>query len=150
MIALNGIFYGLARGFSYDELSEEEKRGRKHKNKVVLEAERQAKVALDKVEKYAVLATIDKKELTIPFLNIKVPVQEAMNAVKKGTPKIGLEFLLGENGNYNDMRYFAEMKSLFSILRSLLFCYNHHYLCRKIATIYSERVPMRNCLCLFR
>ena len=83
MIALNGIFYGLARGFSYDELSEEEKRGRKHKNKVVLEVERQAKVALDKVEKYAVLALIDKKELTIPFLNIKAPVQEAMNAVKK-------------------------------------------------------------------
>ena len=78
-----GCKYGLARGFSYDELSEEEKRGRKHKNKVVLEAERQAKVALDKVEKYAVLALIDKKELTIPFLNIKTPVQEAMNAVKK-------------------------------------------------------------------
>lgn len=78
-----GHKYGLARGFSYDELSEEEKRGRKHKNKVVLEAERQAKVALDKVEKYAVLATVDKKELTIPFLNIKAPVQEAMNAVKK-------------------------------------------------------------------
>ena len=78
-----GHKYGLARGCSYDELSEEEKRGRKHKNKVVLEAERQAKVALDKVEKYAVLATIDKKELTIPLLNIKAPVQEAMNAVKK-------------------------------------------------------------------
>jgi hypothetical protein len=78
-----GHKYGLARGFSYEELSEEEKRGRKHKNKVVLEAERQAKVALDKVEKYAVLATIDKKELTIPLLNIKAPVQEAMNAVKK-------------------------------------------------------------------
>ncbi|TCO92184.1 hypothetical protein EV202_11040 [Bacteroides heparinolyticus] len=78
-----GHKYGLARGFSYDELSEEEKRGRKHKNKVVLEAERQAKVALDKVEKYAVLATIDKKELTIPFLNIKAPVQEVMNAVNK-------------------------------------------------------------------
>ena len=78
-----GHKYGLARGFSYDELSEEEKRGRKHKNKVVLEAERQVKVALDKVEKYAVLATIDKKELTIPLLNIKAPVQEAMNAVKK-------------------------------------------------------------------
>lgn len=78
-----GHKYGLARGFSYDELSEEEKRGRKHKNKVVLEAERQAKVALNKVEKYAVLALIDKKELTIPFLNIKAPVQEAMNAVKK-------------------------------------------------------------------
>lgn len=78
-----GHKYGLARGFSYDELSEEEKRGRKHKNKVGLEAERQAKVALDKVEKYAVLATIDKKELTIPLLNIKAPVQEAMNTVKK-------------------------------------------------------------------
>ena len=78
-----GHKYGLARGFSCDELSEEEKRGRKHKNKVMLEAERQAKVALDKVEKYAVLALIDKKELTIPFLNIKAPVQEAMNAVKK-------------------------------------------------------------------
>ena len=78
-----GHKYGLARGFSYDKLSEEEKRGRKHKNKVVLEAERQAKVALDKVEKYAVFALIDKKELTIPFLNIKAPVQEAMNAVKK-------------------------------------------------------------------
>lgn len=62
---------------------EEEKRGRRHKNKVILEAERQAKVALDKVEKYAVLATIDKQELTFPLLNIKTPVQEAMDAVKK-------------------------------------------------------------------
>ena len=61
----------------------EEKRGRRHKKKVVLEAERQAKVALDKVEKYAVLATIDKQELTFPLLNIKTPVQEAMDAVKK-------------------------------------------------------------------
>lgn len=37
----------------------------------------------DKVEKYAVLATIDKQELTFPLLNIKTPVQEAMDAVKK-------------------------------------------------------------------
>lgn len=78
-----GRKYGLARGIPYNELSEEEKRGRKHKNKVVLEAERQAKAALDKVEKYAVLATIDKQELTFPLLNIKTPVQEAMDAVKK-------------------------------------------------------------------
>ena len=53
------------------------------RNKVVLEAERQAKAALDKVGKYAVLATIDKQELTFPLLNIKTPVQEAMDAVKK-------------------------------------------------------------------
>lgn len=53
------------------------------RNKVVLEARRQAKAALDKVEKYAVLATVDKQELTFPLLNIKTPVQEAMDAVKK-------------------------------------------------------------------
>ena len=78
-----GCKYGLARGIPYNELSEEEKRGRRHKNKVVLEAERQAKAALDKVEKYAVLATINKQELTFPLLNIKTPVQEAMNTVNK-------------------------------------------------------------------
>lgn len=78
-----GCKYALARGIPYNELSEEEKRGRRHKNKIVLEAERQAKAALDKVEKYAVLATIDKQELTFPLLNIKTPVQEAMDAVKK-------------------------------------------------------------------
>ena len=78
-----GRKYGLARVIPYNELSEEEKRGRRHKNKVVLEAERQAKAALEKVEKYAVLATIDKQELTFPLLNIKTPVQEAMNTVNK-------------------------------------------------------------------
>lgn len=78
-----GCKYGLARGIPYNELSEEEKRGRKHKNKVVLEAERQAKAALDKVEKYAVLATIDRRELAFPLLNVKYSVQEAMNTVEK-------------------------------------------------------------------
>lgn len=75
--------YGLARGIPYSELSEEEKRGRKHKNKVVLEAERQAMAALDKVGKYAELTIIDQKELTIPLLNVKAPVQEAMKTVEK-------------------------------------------------------------------
>lgn len=78
-----GCKYGLARGIPYNELSEEEKRGRKHKNKVVLEAERQAKAALDKVVKYAVLATIDRRELAFPLLNVKYSVQEAMNTVEK-------------------------------------------------------------------
>ena len=53
------------------------------RNKVVLEAKRQAKAALDKVDKYAVLATVNKQELTFPLLKIKTPVQEAMDAVKK-------------------------------------------------------------------
>lgn len=78
-----GRKYGLARGIPYNELSEEEKRGRKHKNKVVLEAERQAKAALNKVEKYAVLAAIDRKELAFPLLNVKAPVQEAMRLVER-------------------------------------------------------------------
>ena len=78
-----GCKYGLARGIPYNELSEEEKRSHKHKNKVVLEAERQANTALYKVEKYAVFTTIDKQELTFPLLNIRTPVQDAMNVVKK-------------------------------------------------------------------
>ena len=40
-----------ARGIPYHELSEEEKRERRHKSKVVLEAERQAKQAIAEAEK---------------------------------------------------------------------------------------------------
>ena len=42
-----GYKYGLKRGIPYEELSDEEKRERRHKNKVVLEAERQAKKAVE-------------------------------------------------------------------------------------------------------
>jgi len=41
-----GYKYGLERGIPYDELSDEEKRERRHKDKVTLEAERQAKLAI--------------------------------------------------------------------------------------------------------
>ena len=41
-----GYKYGLERGIPYEELSDEEQRERKHKSKVVLEAERQAKLAV--------------------------------------------------------------------------------------------------------
>ena len=107
----------------YNELSEEEKRGRRHKNKVVLEAERQAKAALDKVEKYAVIATIDKQELTFPLLNIKTPVQEAMVAVKKELA-IPIPALIGQKTwreerttNINDA-----IKALVTSFRSLTTC----------------------------
>lgn len=46
-----GKKYGLERGISYQELSEEEKRERRHKSKVVLEAERQARQAVAEAEK---------------------------------------------------------------------------------------------------
>lgn len=106
-----GRKYGLERGLEYDELTEEEKRSRKHKDKVTLEAERQAKLAmekakaeavkaeeqktkveqetvkaeraLDNVKEYAVLATIDRKELRFPMLNITKPVMEAKETVAK-------------------------------------------------------------------
>ena len=77
-----GRKYGLERGENIALLPEEERRGRVHKNKAVLEAERQSKDAIEKAEKYVVLATIDKKELTSPLLNIKTPVQNAMKIVE--------------------------------------------------------------------
>ena len=46
-----GKKYGLDRGIPFQELSEEEKRERRHKSKVVLEAERQAKQAIAEAEK---------------------------------------------------------------------------------------------------
>ena len=45
-----GKKYGLERGIPFQELSEEEKRERRHKSKVVLEAERQAKQAVAEAE----------------------------------------------------------------------------------------------------
>lgn len=99
-----GYKYGLERGIPYYELSPEERWARRHKDKVTLEAERQAKVAieeavqakltidaetkqaaktLEKVETYAVLATIDKKELIIPTLEINQPIRIAKEAVVK-------------------------------------------------------------------
>lgn len=46
-----GYKYGLERGIPYEELSEEEKRGRVHKDKKTLEAERLAKLAIAEAKK---------------------------------------------------------------------------------------------------
>lgn len=46
-----GYKYGLERGIPYEELSDEEKRERKHKDKVTLEAERQAKLAIEEAKR---------------------------------------------------------------------------------------------------
>ena len=46
-----GRKYGLARGIPYNDLSPEERRGRRHKDKVTLEAERQARLAIVEAEK---------------------------------------------------------------------------------------------------
>lgn len=90
---------------------------------MVLEAERQAKVALDKMEIYAVLATIDKQELTFPLLNIKTLVQEAMNTVNKEFA-IPIPALIGQKAwreerttNINDA-----IKAFVTSFRSLITC----------------------------
>ena len=46
-----GRKYGLARGIPYNDLSPEERRERRHKDKVTLEAERQARLAIVEAEK---------------------------------------------------------------------------------------------------
>ena len=46
-----GCKYGLARGIPYNDLSPEERRERRHKDKVTLEAERQARLAIVEAEK---------------------------------------------------------------------------------------------------
>lgn len=46
-----GYKYGLERGIPYEELSDEEKREHKHKDKVTLEAERQAKLAIEEAKR---------------------------------------------------------------------------------------------------
>ncbi len=45
-----GYKYGLERGIPYEELSDEEKRERKHKDKVTLEAERKAMLAIEEAK----------------------------------------------------------------------------------------------------
>lgn len=45
-----GYKYGLERGIPYEELSDEEKRERKHKDKVTLETERKAKLAIEEAK----------------------------------------------------------------------------------------------------
>ena len=64
-----GKKYGLERGIPFQELSEEEKREHRHKSKVVLEAERQARQAIAEAEKLkaeieaeASIATLQKEK----------------------------------------------------------------------------------------
>lgn len=111
-----GYKYGLERGQEYDELTDEEKRNRKHKDKVTLEAERQARLAmenakieaskaeeqkvkaeqaLDNIKEYAVLATIDKKELSFPILNIEKDIKDAKDGVAREL-SVPIPALLGQ------------------------------------------------------
>ena len=71
-----GKKYGLARGIPYDELTEAEKRGRRHKSKVVLEAERQARLAIaeavkekNEIEAEAATLTQQKDEARKDLVN---------------------------------------------------------------------------------
>ena len=75
-----GKKYGLERGIPFQELSEEEKRERRHKSKVVLEAERRAKQAIAEAEK---LKAEIEAEASIATLQ-KEKAQKELNSAKSG------------------------------------------------------------------
>lgn len=75
-----GKKYGLQRGVPYNELSDEEKRERRHKSKVVLEAERQARLAVAEAER-------EKAEIEAETADIKEQRDKAekdLKAVQSG------------------------------------------------------------------
>lgn len=75
-----GYKYGLERGIPYDELTEEEKRARKHKDKVTLEAERQARQAIaDAQRQQAEIA-----EETADIIQQKDEAKKELDTAKSG------------------------------------------------------------------
>ena len=75
-----GCKYGLQRGIPYGELSPEERRGRRHKDKVTLEAERQAKLAIAEAEKLK--ANIEAE--TAIITEQKVAAQKELKTAQSG------------------------------------------------------------------
>ncbi len=86
-----GKKYGLARGIAYDELTEEEKRGRKHKSKVVLEAERQARVAIAEAVK-------ERTEIEAELADVTQQKDEAQKELK--TAQSGFIAKIFQPGKY--------------------------------------------------
>ncbi len=95
-----GRKYGLERGDNLAMLSEEEQRERVHKNKDVLEAERQAKKAIEKTtnelatkEAYLSAINVKEEELKAPALNTDDMINKAYKAIKaeldKSIPVMG-------------------------------------------------------------
>ena len=75
-----GCKYGLERGIPYDELSDEEKRERKHKDKVTLEAERQAKLAIAEAEKQKAVLEAEVAEVK----QLKDEAQKELKTAQSG------------------------------------------------------------------
>lgn len=95
-----GRKYGLERGDNLAMLPEEEQRERVHKNKDVLEAERQAKKAIEKStnelatkEAYLSAINVKEEELKAPALNTDDMINKAYKAIKaeldKSIPVMG-------------------------------------------------------------
>lgn len=85
-----GWKYGLERGDDIFSLPEEEQRGRVHKEKDVLEAERQSKEAIDKaqtklstLEEYANALDINEEDLVVPQLKTNQLVIDVWNAIRQ-------------------------------------------------------------------
>ncbi|MDO4160179.1 MAG: MobV family relaxase [Prevotellaceae bacterium] len=83
-----GRKYGLERGDSLAMLPDEERRERVHKNKAVLEAERQAKESIAKSNKelaikesYLNAISVKQEDLKVPALNTDSLVKDAIRAI---------------------------------------------------------------------
>lgn len=75
-----GQKYGLERGIPYNELSAEEKRARRHKDKVTLEAERQAKEAVAQT----LQAKEDAQKELSEILEEKAEAEKDLKSAKSG------------------------------------------------------------------
>lgn len=71
-----GYKYGLERGIPYGDLSDEEKRERKHKDKVTLEAERQAKAAIEEAKQQKDMLVSENQELSHSNTNMRIENKE--------------------------------------------------------------------------
>lgn len=86
-----GKKYGLQRGIPFYELSDEEKRERRHKSKVILEAERQARLAVAEAER-------EKSEIEAETTSIKEQRDKAIKDLK--TAQSGVIAKLLQPGKY--------------------------------------------------
>lgn len=83
-----GYKYGLERGIPYEELSEEEKRERKHKNKVTLEAERLAKASLEQAKQEKEQLESENKVLASENASMRIENKELIDQKEQTTEEL--------------------------------------------------------------
>lgn len=83
-----GCKYGLERGIPYEELSEEEKRERRHKDKVTLEAERQAKASIEQAKQEKEQLESENKVLASENASMRIENKELADQKELATEEL--------------------------------------------------------------